>query len=138
MSISKLLGAIAILSILGSVCMTGSAATFTLDDFKSGNYVVSLENANARDIHFAELAPGSPLGPARYTVFTPGPNPYAQWSSLNIGNGICILDSGFGVIPGVQIYYGWASPTRSAPLGLNLSGYAAFRVNFAGISTAAA
>jgi hypothetical protein len=113
-----------------------AATPLTLDGFKAGHYVVSLTAAQSQDVHFAPLAPGSPLGPARETVFVIGGNPYGQRSTLDIGKGIWILDSGFGVIPGVQIYYGFANATTPAPLGLNLSGYSAFRLNFAGISTA--
>ena len=81
------------------------------------------------------MAPGSPLGPARETVFVIGSNPYGQRSILDIGKGIWILDGGFGVVPGVQIYYGFANATTPAPLGLNLSAYSAFQLTFAGIST---
>jgi hypothetical protein len=112
-----------------------AATPLALDDFKAGDYSVSLTTASSQDVHFAPLAPGSPVGPARETVFVIGPNPYGQLSTLDIGKGICILDGGFGVVPGVQIYYGYANAATPAPLGLDLSGYSAFRLNFAGIST---
>lgn len=135
LSLNKLFSATATLSMLCVASMNGSAQTLTLDDFKSKLYEVSLKNAQAQDIHFEALPPGSRLGPDRETVLALGPNPFAQLSTLYIGNGICILDAGFGVVPGVQIYYGWASNTQRVPLGLNLSGYSAFRLNFAGVST---
>jgi hypothetical protein len=112
-----------------------AATPLTLDGFKAGHYVVSLTAAQSQDVHFAALAPGSPLGPARETVFVIGSNPYGQRSILDIGKGIWILDGGFGVVPGVQIYYGFANATTPAPLGLNLSAYSAFQLTFAGIST---
>jgi hypothetical protein len=112
-----------------------AATPLTLDNFKSGHYAVSLTNAQAQDIHFAPLAAGSPLGPARETVFGIGGNPYGQRSTLDIGKGIWIVDGGFDVVPGVQIYYGWADATTPAPLGLDLSAYSAFQLTFAGIAT---
>jgi hypothetical protein len=112
-----------------------AASPLTLDNFKSGHYLVSLTNAQAQDIHFAPLAAGGLLGPTRETVFGIGTNPYGQRSSLDIGKGIWIVDGGFGVVPGVQIYYGWANATTPAPLGLNLSAYSAFQLTFAGIAT---
>jgi hypothetical protein len=112
-----------------------AATPLTLDNFRSGHYLVSLTNAQAQDIHFAPLAAGNPLGPARETVFVIGANPYGQRSTLDIGKGIWILDGGFGVVPGVQIYYGWANATTPAPLGLDLSAYSAFQLTFAGIAT---
>jgi hypothetical protein len=128
-TLNKLTRAIATLSILGIACMNGSAqvAQLMLDPFSSGNYTKTLLNGQAQDLYSAPLAPGGLLGPTRETVFTVGgTNPVA---ALNIGNGLCILDSGFGALPGLQIYY--------APLGLNLGGYSAFRLNFAGISSTA-
>jgi hypothetical protein len=113
-----------------------AATPLTLDNFKTGHYTVSLTTAQSQDVHFAPLAPGSPLGPARETVLVIGSNPYGQRSTLDIGKGTWIVDGGFGVVPGVQIYYGFADATTPAPLGLNLSGYSRFRLNFAGISTA--
>jgi hypothetical protein len=112
-----------------------AATALTLDNFKSGHYVVSLTTAQAQDIHFAPLAAGSPVGPARETVFGIGTNPYGQRSTLDIGKGIWIVDGGFGIVPGEQIYYGWADATTPAPLGLDLSAYSAFQLTFAGIAT---
>jgi hypothetical protein len=126
----------ATLFIVGIACMNGFAASpLTLDDFKSGDYVISLNNVNAVDLHYAQLAPGSLLGAARYTAFTAAPNPWAQKSTLDIGKGICVVDSGFGVVGAVQIIYGATVSGKQAPLGLNLGGYSAFRLNFAGIAT---
>jgi len=110
-----------------------AATSLTLDNFKSGHYQVSL--TSSQDIHFAPLAPGSPLGPARETVFAIGSSPYGQRSTLDIGKGICIVDGGFGVVPGVQIYYGYVNETTPAPLGLDLSAYSGFQLTFAGIAT---
>lgn len=135
MSICKLTRLIAAVSVLGPAGVSGSAQTLTLDNFKSGAYTVTLEAPQAQNEHFAPLSAGSRLGPARETVLTIGANPYGQKTTLDIHKGICILDGGFGVIPGVQIYYGFADATTPAPLGLNLTGYSAFRLNFAGIST---
>lgn len=112
-----------------------AANPLTLDNFKSGHYLVSLTTAQSQDIHFAPLAAGDLLGPARETVFVIGANPYEQRSTLDIGKGIWIVDGGFGVVPGVQIYYGWANATTPAPLGLNLAAYSAFRLTFVGVAT---
>jgi len=109
-----------------------AATPLMLDNFKAGHYQVSL--TTSQDTHFAPLAPGSPLGPARETVFTVGSSPYGQRSTLDIGKGIWIVDGGFGVTPGVQIYYGFANETTPAPLGLDLSSYSAFQLTFAGIA----
>jgi len=125
---------IATLSVLCIGCINGSGQTLTLDDFKSGDYVVSLDKAQAQDIHFAQLPPGSLLGSTRETIFGIGalplsPSPPLQSNTLGISTGYCIVNTGFGVSSGLQIYYG-SSPTGSAPLGLDLSGYSAFRLNF--------
>jgi len=109
-----------------------AATPLILDDFKSGHYQVSL--TSSQDIHFAPLAPGSRLGLARETVFDVGTSPYGQRSTLDIGKGIWIVDGGFGVTPGVQIYYGFANETTPAPLGLDLSSYSAFQLTFSGLA----
>jgi len=109
-----------------------AATPLILDDFKSGHYQVSL--TSSQDIHFAPLASGSKLGPARETVFDVGTSPYGQRSTLDIGKGIWIVDGGFGVNPGVQIYYGFANATTPAPLGLDLSSYSAFQLTFSGLA----
>ena len=64
------------LSILGIACMNGFAASpLTLDDFTSGTYMLTVQNAQAQEPNYAVSAPGSLLGPARYTVFGLGANP---------------------------------------------------------------
>ena len=63
-----------------------------------------------------------------------GLNTYGQKSRLDVFNGICIVDTGFGGQSGLQIHYGFASATQNAPLGLNLAGYTAFQLKFAGVS----
>src|ERR1035438_9155541 len=49
-------------STLGIACMSGSAQSLTLDDFTTGQYVVTINNVNTKDLHYAPLPPGSPLG----------------------------------------------------------------------------
>jgi hypothetical protein len=115
-----------------------SAQTLTLDDCTSGHYDKRLKNANALDTHYAVLPPNIPLGTARRTTFQIGSNPYAQWSALNIGKGICLVDAGFGVTPALWVFYGENLSGTKVPLGLNLGGYSSFQLNFAGISTQAA
>src|ERR1700722_20245388 len=132
MLLNKLTKAIAVVSALVAPALH-AATPLVLDNFKAGHYQVSL--TTSQDIHFAPLAPGSPLGPARETVFTVGSSPYGQRSTLDIGKGIWIVDGGFGDVPGVQIYYGFANATTPAPLGLDLSGYSAFQLTFAGMAT---
>ncbi len=112
-----------------------SAQTRTLDDCTSGHYVKRLDNVNALDTHYAALPPNSSLGTARRTTFQIGSNPYAQWSTLDIGKGICLVDAGFGVTPALWIFYGENLSGMKVPLGLNLAGYSGFQLNFAGIST---
>jgi len=109
------------------------SAIFTLDNFTSGPYVKSLNSAsNVQDIHFAPLPSGSPLGAARGTAFLLGGDPYAQPSTLSIGKGICLVDTGFGDANQLQVEYGYTLAGLQAPLGLNLAGYAGFQLNFAG------
>jgi hypothetical protein len=123
----------AIVAVFALVAPVIHAATpLTLDNFKSGHYQVSL--TSSQDIHFAPLSRGSLLGPARETVFDVGTSPYAQRSTLDIGKGIWIVNGGFGVTPGVQVYYGFANATTPAPLGLDLSAYSAFQLTFAGLA----
>ena len=111
------------------------AQTLTLDNFTSGTYVKHLSNAQTQDTHYAKLPPHSPLGAARQTFFVVSPNPYAQQSTLDIGKGICIVDAGFGTVPGLDIGYGFTLSGTEVPLGLDLGGYSAFQLNFAGIAT---
>jgi hypothetical protein len=127
--------ALGVLSALLVVSAMQAASPLVLDDFKSGHYTVSLTTAQSQNTHFAELSAGTPLGPARETVFMIGANPYGQSSTLDIGKGIWILDGGFDAAPGVQIYYGYLSANTPAPLGLDLNDYSAFRLDFAGIAT---
>ena len=131
MLLNKLTKTIVVVSALVAPAIH-AATPLILDDFKSGHYQVSL--TSSQDIHFAPLAPGSRLGPARETVFDVGTSPYGQRSTLDIGKGIWIVDGGFGVTPGVQIYYGFANETTPAPLGLDLSSYSAFQLTFSGLA----
>ena len=115
-----------------------ASAQLMLDDFTSGHYVKRLDTVNAQDIHNAALPPNSPLGAARQTIFEIGSNPYAQWSTFDLGKGICIVDGGFGVTPALWIFYGETLSGAEVPLGLNLAGYSGFQLNFAGLSTSEA
>jgi hypothetical protein len=123
------------LIVLALLANRASAQTLTLDDCTSGHYVKRLDTVNAMDIHYAALPPNSPLGAARLTTFQIGSNPYGQWSTLDIGKGICIVDGGFGVTPALWIFYGETLSGTNTPLGLNLGGYSGLQLNFAGIST---
>jgi hypothetical protein len=115
-----------------------ASAQLTLDDFTSGHYGKRLDTVNAQDIHNAALPPNSPLGAARQTTFQIGSNPYAQWSTFDLGKGICIVDGGFGVTPALWIFYGETLSGTEIPLGLNLAEYSGFQLNFAGLSTSGA
>ena len=112
-----------------------SSAQLTLDDFTSGSYVKHLNTGPTQDQHYAKLAPGSLLGAARQTNFSIGPNYYKQGATLSIGKGIWILDAGFGTVGASDITYGVTLTGAAAPLGLDLSGYSGFRLNFAGVAS---
>lgn len=131
---SSLIRALAVLSILGIACMTASAQ-LTLDDFTKGKYVKVLKTQTS-DTHYEALPSGSLLGAARETVFTIGPNPYAQSSILDIGKGICIVGAGFENNAVLEIVYGFSLSGVEVPLGLNLGAYTAFQLNVAGVSSA--
>src|SRR5580704_3472690 len=112
-----------------------ASAQLTLDDFTSGAYVKHLNAGPQQDQHYAKLAHGSPLGQARQTNFSIGPNYYKQGATLSIGKGIWILDAGFGTVAASDITYGVSLTGSPAPLGLDLSGYSGFQLNFAGIAS---
>ena len=78
----------------------------------------------------------SPLGAARQTYLELAPGPYAQSSSLAIGNGICIVDTGFQANSGLQIFYGINLSGVEVPMGLNLGAYSGLQLNFAGLASA--
>lgn len=129
-------------STLGIACMSGSAQSLTLDDFTTGQYVVTINNVNTKDLHYAPLPPGSPLGAARGTLFEAGINPYKQPSRFQTEKltglptpGICIVDVGFGVDAYLDMGYGFTLQGQQAPLNLDLGTYSALQLNFAGIST---
>jgi hypothetical protein len=112
-----------------------ASAQLTLDNFTSGAYVKHLNTGATEDLHYAKLAPGSPLGAARQTNFSIGPNYYDQGATLSIGKGIWLLDAGFGTVPGSYLTYGVTLTGVEAPLGLDLGGYTGFRLNFAGVAS---
>jgi hypothetical protein len=99
-----------------------------LDNFVSGNYVVTLLGSEIQDVH-SEPIDGR-MGPTRRTIFQIDTNAYNQPSRLDIGNGICIQGSGFDANPSLNIYYG---SQATAPLGLDLSAYTRFKLSFAGL-----
>jgi hypothetical protein len=122
--------------------MNGFAQTLALDSFESGHYAKSLNSATTQDTHYAPLPAGSPLGQARETVFTLAPGPYGLPSTLVVEKvagpppaGACIVNTGFGGVTGLQLWYGSTLSGAPAPLGLNLAGYSAFRINFAALSS---
>jgi hypothetical protein len=134
MSRNTLIRSMAALSILGVACMTASAQTRTLDNFTHGSYTKVLK-AQSSDTHMEALPAGSPLGAARETVFSVGPDPYAQSSTLSIGKGICIVDSGFQADSDLVIGYGFNLSGDEVPLGLNLGAYSGVQLNLPAIAT---
>jgi hypothetical protein len=112
-----------------------ASAQLTLDNFTSGAYVKHLNTGATQDLHYAKLAPGGLLGAARQTSFSIGPNYYTQGATLSIGKGIWIVDAGFGTVAAADITYGVTLTGVEAPLGLDLSGYTGFQLNFAGIAS---
>lgn len=132
---NTLIRSIASLSILGIACMAASAQTLTLDNFTKGRYTKVLTNQQPTDTHYESLGSGSPLGAARETVFTIGPDQYGQSSTLAIGKGICIVDAGFQTNSPLQIFYGVTLDGVETPMGLNLGGYSGLQLNFPAIST---
>jgi hypothetical protein len=138
----KLMTIVATLCMLAVACVNGSAQTLTLDSFESGRYTKSLNSATTQDTHYAPLPAGSPLGQARETVFTLAPGPYGLPSSLVVEKvagpppvGVCIVNTGFGGVTGLQVWYGSTLSGAPAPLGLNLGGYSAFRIKFAALAS---
>jgi len=112
-----------------------ASAQLTLDSFPTGNsgknYVKSI-TAPSSASHYEGLPSGSLLGAARETIFTIGSNPYSQTSTLDVGNGILIVDTGFQVPSALTIGYGFSLSGKEVPLGLNLGSYSGLQLNFAG------
>ncbi len=117
----------------GTWAVSGPPATpLTLDKFESGRHMVSLVTASSQDTHYGALASGSPLGVARYTLFSLLANLYGQKSTLDVANGTCTVDAGFGGSPALLIGYGYTLTGSPAPLALNLGAYTGLQLNFAG------
>lgn len=112
-----------------------ASAQLTLDNFTSGAYTKRTNNPQAHDTHYAALPANSLLGAARQTYFGAAPNPDGQWSTLDVGHGHFVIDSGFGSSASVSIGYGFTLAGVDVPLGLNLDGYSGFQLNFQGIAT---
>jgi hypothetical protein len=133
---NTLIRSMAALFILGVACMTASAQTLTLDNFTHGPYTKALRPTQPSDTHYEPLAPKSPLGAARETVFAVGANHHTpQPSTLSIGKGICIVDAGFQEDSPLEIVYGVTLSGDEVPLGLNLGAYSGVQLNLAAIST---
>jgi hypothetical protein len=115
-----------------------ASAQLTLDNYTTPQYVKRLTNPQVHDLHYVALPPNSPSGAARQTYFGASPNPYTQTSTLDVGAGHFIIDSGFGAVGNVQVGYGFMLSGTEVPLGLNLGGYSALRLNFAGVATSEA
>ncbi len=90
------------------------------------------------------LLPGAPTDthdtPPRETVFSiGGGTSWDQPITLEIGphhgNGILIVNSGFGSTAGLLVNYGTFRQHGGAPLGRNLSACSAFRLQFQGFAT---
>lgn len=112
-----------------------ASAQLTLDNFTSGAYVKRIINPNVQYLHYAALPPNSLSGQARRTSFGAAPNPDGQWSTLDVGDGRLVVDSGFGCSANLQLGYGYTLAGAEAPLGLNLEGYSGFQLNFQGVAT---
>ena len=133
-NLSKYICCIAVVALIW-IPIQAFAQTLVLYDFTSGAYVKHLNTGPQQDQHYAKLPPGSLLGAARQTNFSIGPNYYKQGATLSIGKGIWILDAGFGTVAASDITYGVTLTGAQAPLGLDLSGYSGFQLNFAGIAS---
>jgi hypothetical protein len=133
-TIHKLISCMAVIAALW-ISAPASAQTLTLDNFTCGAYVRNLNTGSTTDKHYAPLCNDSPLGTARQTFFTIGPNYYDQGATLDIGKGIWILDAGFGTVGGVDVGYGFTTSGVETPLNLDLGGYSGFQLNFAGVAT---
>jgi len=134
---NTLIRSIAALSILGMAWMTASAQ-LTLDNFPNGNsgkdYVKTITTTGTAT-HYEGLPSGSLLGAARETIFTVGTNPYSQTSTIDVGNGILIVDTGFQAASALTVGYGFSVHGKEVPLGLDLSSYTGLQLNFAGSSS---
>src|SRR5579863_4503166 len=104
-----------------------ASAQLTLDNFTSGAYTKRTNNPQAHDTHYGALPANGLLGAARQTYFGAAPNPDGQWSTLDVGHGHFVIDSGFGSSASVSIGYGFTLAGVEVPLGLNLDGYSGFQ-----------
>ena len=122
---------------VAAILSVAASAQLTLDNFPTGNsgknYVKSLTTAQSSATHYEGLPSGSLLGAARETTFAIGPNPYSQTSTIDVGNGILIVDTGFQVPSALEIFYGTTTKGVETPLGLNLGAYSGLQLNFAGV-----
>lgn len=125
----------AVIAVVSISVPASAQLPLTLDGFTTGQYVIHVTNPSVNYTHYGALPAGSPLGAARATYFGAGPNPFNQISTLDVRGGHFVVDSGFGSVAAVQVGYGFSLSGTEVPLGLNLEGYSAFRLNFAGIAT---
>lgn len=120
-----------------AIFTVAASAQLTLDSFPTGNngknYVKTI-TTTATVTHYEALPSGSPLGPARTTVFSVGLNPYSQTSTLDVGNNILIVDAAFQSDSCLNLVYGVTTKGVAAPLDLNLGAYTGLQLNFAGSS----
>jgi len=125
------LSALAVAAILS----VAASAQLTLDQFTGTPHVKTLPPSQI-DKHYEPLPQGSLLGAYRYTIFeVQEVGTYGQSSTLDIGNGVCIVDSGFQNDSSLQIFYG-TNKKEEVPLGLNLGAYSGLQLNFAGVISA--
>ena len=125
---------------VAAILSVTASAQLTLDNFPTGNngknYLQPLNTAGSSATYYEPLPSGSSLGEARGTTFIVGPDPYpyAQSNKLEIGNGICIVETAFQASSALEIVYGVNTHGKEVPLGLNLGSYSGLQLNFAGLA----
>jgi len=123
---------------VAAILSVTASAQLTLDNFPTGNngknYDKTLNTPQSSATYYEALPEGSPLGAARGTTFIVGPDPYAQSNTIDIGNGICIVETAFQASSALEIVYGVNTHGKEVPLGLNLGSYSGLQLNFAGLA----
>ena len=127
--------ALSALAVAAILSVAASAQLPLIDDFSGKAYVKTLKATPTQtDAHYEALPPHSPVGAARYTYFQVAEEgTYGQSSTLDIGNGVCIVNSGFQNDSALEIFYGTNLKGDEVPMGLNLGSYTGLQLNFAGV-----
>ena len=119
--------AFTVMAILLIAAVTYAQSELVLDDFTTGKTKATLKSGTEEDFQN-----GSMIGGARRTNFIVAASTFDQPASFEIPKGGPLLhNAGIKVFTRLEVSYGVDTKTgENAPLGLNLSSYDRFRVNF--------